>query len=337
MRPGNPDLGAVPFEALLRARLGDLRPVEGAPDVLRSRVESVPERLGRQHPVRRLLGGHAGTLIVAGLAAAASLVLLAVAIRPGLIAPGPGGVAPTATFDPTVEGPGLLYGVVPTLVIVVGLVALVAVGLATGWIIRHSGIGGWTGAIRLAALGTLAVAAMAVALHPGFTWGDGVFGSVAGYSVQAEPPEGGDGAPVFYEAANPGDPLVVVVTVTNPGPLPIRLDGLVEDPMAPQTITTRWTAVATATDPGTDPNRLDQLQSFRPIVVEAGGKVNVYLVAKAGKCTFGPDFVEGSPGVGGYVSRGRDIRLAYSVFGLSSSAPFELPMHLVEPTREGCA
>jgi hypothetical protein len=181
----------------------------------------------------------------------------------------------------------------------------------------------------------IAALALWLSTHPGFTWVDGSYAGLVGYTVQVDPPPGGDGAPVFYEAANPGDPLVVEVTVTNPGPLPIRIEGIVEDPVAPERIITRWTAMTTARDPW-NVLPIDQLQAFAPVVIDPGQQLAFYLVAKAGECTYGRDFAIDAPNIGGYVTRSREIRFAYSVFGLSSSAPFELPMSLAEPTRNDC-
>lgn len=334
MRPMGAQPGGRPFDTWLSEQLRDLRPSEGAPETLRLRVDGVPGRLGHYHQLRRLVDGQSGMLAVAGLTAAAALAAFAFALRPGLVLPGPGGNAPPPTFDPTVEGPGLLYDVIPTLTIVPGIVALVA--LVGAWIVRRRGIGGRLAGLPFAGLATVAFAAMLVALHPGFTWRDGMYGPILGYSISAEPPEGSDGPSVFYEAANPGDPLIFAVTITNPGPLPIRLEGIVEDLMALQEINTRWTAMTTRVDVTADPSRLDLLQAFRPVVVGPGQQLDVYLVAKAGRCTYGPGFTLDAPRVGGYVSRSREIKLAYSVFGLASYAPFELPVVLVEPTREDC-
>jgi hypothetical protein len=331
-----PDL----LETRLRAALAELRPGEGAADRLRERVEAMPDQLAANGILARLRRLAVSPVVVAALATAASIALLTFAIHP---ITGPanmsGANAPAATFDPTAEGPGLVYEVIPTLVIVPGLVAIIAIAFATSHVLRSRWIGGGRGAVWLGVLAVIAAGGITLALQSGFYWGGGSVGPVLGYGVQVNPPPGSiDAAPVWYETASPGDPLVLVVSITNPGPLPIQLEGIVEDPQARERVIARWIDMTYATDQTTIPQDLSKLPAFTPRVVQPDEQLLVYLVARAGSCSFGPDFTLGTqdPGMSGYSTRSREIRFAYSVFGLTSTAPFELPVTLVEPMRNGC-
>jgi hypothetical protein len=70
---------------------------------------------------------------------------------------------------------------------------------------------------------------------------------------------------------------------------------------------------------------------FQPKVIQPGAYIDVYLVRRAGACAFGPGFALNNPEVQGFATRDRVVHFAYSVFGLWSTAPFELPANLVEP------
>jgi hypothetical protein len=326
------------LEAKLVAVLRALRPVDGAPARLRSRVEAIPELHSPERLMGRFLRGSPAALTVAALVGIAAIVLLIVGLRADLLEPAiNGGPQPTRVpFDPIVEGPGVLHDVSRTLLLVPGAVLLIALALAAGLLYAHRGIRGWLDVLGLAVLGLVVAGAIALAMHPGFEYRGGSLAPVLGYGVQADPPRGGDGAPVFYETVNPGDPVIVLVTITNPGPLPIELDGIVTDPAVEGSNLPRWTAMTTTRDPNTIPNRLDDLDTFRPKVVEPNGYLDVYLVSKAGPCAFGPSFTLAGAADLAMIIRSREVFFGYSVLGLSSSAPYELQVNLAEPQKVGC-
>jgi hypothetical protein len=326
------------LEARLAAALSALRPVDGASASLRGQVEMIPDRHAYEPLLRRFLRGSPAAFAVAGLVGIAAIALLVVGLRPGLLEPALNGARPPTRvpFDPTVEGPGLLFDVQQTLLIVPGTVVLVALGLAALQLYRHRGIRGWLDVLRLGVLAIVVAGAIGLAMHPGFEYQGGSLAPVLGYGVQADPPRGGDGAPVFYETVNPGDPLVLLVTITNPGPLPIRLDGLVEDPGRASTALPRWTAMTTSKDPYTIPNSLADLDAFQPKTVEPNGYLDVYLVSKTGPCVVGPSFSLAQSADLAMIIRDRKVLFGYSVLGLSSTAPYELPVNLAEPTRLNC-
>lgn len=324
------------FERRLATALEGLRPADGAPPTLRGTVVRIAESRHLRWFERKPA---AVPSVLAAFTVAAALLLAAV-IGPlhATIDVGGGGEAPQAVlFDPRAEGPGLMYGVWPTLLILPGIVAIVAVAGAIRHVLRARWIGGWAGALRLLVLGAIAIAATGLGLHPGFQWG-GVIGSVMGYGIQVQPPPGSlDDVEVWYENVPPGDPLVLVVSITNPGPLPIRIEGIVEDPNARDMVISRWVGMTVWTDPSVLPD-LGKIPAFAPVTVEPNDQVYAYLAAKAGACSFGPGFTLNTtdPDLGGYSNRGRIINFAYSVFGLEGIAPFELPVTLVEPMRNRC-
>jgi hypothetical protein len=326
------------LEARLAAGLAALRPAGGAPAALRDRVEMIPQGLAPEPLLRRFMRGSPAAVAVAGLVGIAAIALLVVGLRPGLLEPALNGAQPPTRvpFDPTVEGPGLLFDVQRTLLMVPGTVVLVALALAALQVYRHRGIRGWLDVLRLGMLAIVVAGAIGLAMHPGFEYRGGSLAPVLGYGVQADPPRGGDGAPVFYETVTPGDPLVLLVTITNPGPLPIRLDGIVEDPSRASTALPRWTAMTTNKDPSTIPNSLADLDAFQPKTVEPNGYLDVYLVSKPGPCVFGPSFSLAQSADLAMIIRDRIVLFGYSVLGLSSTAPYELPVNLAEPTRMNC-
>jgi hypothetical protein len=317
------------LEVRLRSTLVELRPPHGAPHLLRARVAVIPETQARtwwRTPARVFARAVA-------LAALVAVVIALSALRPtlGPVAPGGPGAAPPAAFDPMIEGPGILRYEVRTLVLV-PLVAALGVALVGGrWALRRRG---QALVIRVAIVAVLAGAIASPALQPGFEMGS-AYGPMVGYDLHADPPPGADYPTVWYETAEPGGPLALVLTVRNPGPLPIRLDGLVETQTAATPLIQRWTALWLGTDRNTIGNPLDELVPFTPTTVEPQQELQVYLVGRAGLCAFGPGYTLASP-LTGHSSRGRTIEFAYSVLGLGSTAPFELPMSLVEPYRENC-
>ena len=329
------------LEAGLAVALRTLRPVDGAPAGLRSRVEMIPERLASEPFLRRIVRGWPAAAAVAGLVAVAAIALLFVGLRPGLLDQATTGAQPPTRipFDPTVEGPGLILSsnVPRTLLVVPGAVVLVALALAAVQLYRRRGIRGWLDILGLGLLGVVVAGAIGLATHPGFEWRGGSIAPVLGYGVQAEPPRGGDGVLVYYETANPGEPVIVLVTISNPGPLPIRLEGIVEEAGRAETALPRWTAMTTSKDPGTVPNSLSDLDAFQPKIVEPNEFLDVYLVSKAGPCAFGPSFTLAQSADLAMIVRDREISFGYSVLGLSSAAPYELPVNLAEPTRVNCS
>jgi hypothetical protein len=318
------------IELRVRRTLVYLRPADGAPAALRARVEAIPDaalpRAWWQAPARTLAG--AVTVIAVGAVVAA---LIAFRPTPGPVTPVGPGAAPPTPFDPMIEGPGIIHSAASTLVVVPLVVASVIAIIGLRWALRER----WHMlAVRLAIVAVLAGGVASLALEPGFERGS-AWGPVMGYDLQVEPPPGADYPTVWYETAEPGGPLVLVVTVRNPGPLPIQLDGLVETQTSATPLIQRWTALWLSSDPNTV-GGVDNAVPFTPTLVAPQGELQVYLVGRSGLCAYGPGYTLASP-VTVHTTRGRELRFSYSVLGLQSTAPFELPMSLVEPYRENCS
>lgn len=318
------------LEARLRAALADLQPVNGAPARLRARVDDIPNAASTSSRWLR-------SLFLAGTAAAGmGLIALLAAGRLQLAMPLPGpgaGNAPDPTFSPSIEGPGIWTSVVPQLPIV--FVALAAIVGAAGarWVLRARDLRGSMFLRAVLAVGAC-VAIAAPGFEPGFEPGSS-YGPVLGLDVRASAPAGTDGPDAWYETAEPGGPVALMVSIRNPGPLAIRFEGIVESETADNPIAFRWTAVWLPRDANVYPNTTDRWQSFTPTVIEPGSEIQVNLVGRAGSCAFGPGFTLATP-PGAMASRSRSIQVAYSVFGLTQTADVELPMQIVEPYAEHC-
>jgi hypothetical protein len=167
---------------------------------------------------------------------------------------------------------------------------------------------------------------------PGFEFGS-EWVAIQGLDVQAEAPRGSNGPGVYYVTAEPGGHFVVAFTVQNPGPLPIRLGGLVET-LTPTTQAPRWTALWYTEYPGGIPGPL-AASPFQPVEVAPGGSVVLYAVGRASPCAVGSAFALADAANVGLAGRDNP-RLAYSVLGLSGISEIQLPFVVAAPTRPNC-
>jgi hypothetical protein len=318
-------------EARLRAVLIDLRPADGAPPRLRSRILDVPERMPR-HPAVASLRPFA----IAATGIAAIGLALAGVERWSVPIPG-NGSSPTLAIgiDPAIEGPGLVTWMFPTLPLVSWAVAAAFAIVALMLFRRRHG--GGPAVLPTIAAALLAVGALTLQRVPGpGVGGSNAWGPVLGLRVG---PEAGatseSGVPIstFYEIARPGEPFVFSFWVNNAGPVPIRLEGIVEDPEAASRFGPRWTALALGTDANAVAQPIDELVPFSRVELEPGGFMPLYVVGKASACAVGPSF--GGPDQA-FALRGPDIQLAYSVFGFTSTSTYTMPLVIQEPIREGC-
>ena len=317
-----------PFERRLGATLESLRPVDGASGALRSRVAAVPAQSGAPMWLRwrRPLAG--ATLAVGALAVAV------VVVRPVLVAtvaPGSGN-APAATvpFDPSIDGLGILRGVIPMLWIVPPVLGLAIAAFGARWARGRGRVVSW----RVVPGIVVGAAVAAIALQPGFVEGS-FYSRGIGYGLEVDSPPGTSYPSTWYETAQPGGVLMIGLSFRNGGPLPIRLEGLVETVFDDRPLISRWTSLWVGSDPDTIGSDIAHLVPFTPRTVDPGKEVQVYLVGRAGLCVYGPGYAVGAP-IQGHVSRGPTIEIAYSVFDLSASAPYTLPVNLVEPYRDNC-
>lgn len=329
-----------PIEARLRAALVDLRPADGAPATLRTRVDVVPDRIGPiglEARIRGLLRTPSGAVV---LIAVTAIVVFAVGFRQALAPSIPnvgGGTA--AIFDPTLEGAGIVNaGGIPTLALVEATSVIVLALAAVLVSLRaRTSRGRW-----FHLLGAATAVAGAIAI----TWlssvqGVGVggfngYGPVSGFS-QAEPPGQGGGAAegvrTLYLESRPQEPFVFFFVVVNTGPIPVEFDGIVEDPEAASVIAPRWTELALGTDRNAYGQPIEQLAPFHQVTLAPGDDVTLYVAGKASACAAGPN----SENAGrSYSIRGPNIQLAYSVLGLTGLSMYLGPLQIAEPLVAGC-
>jgi len=288
-----------------------------APIGLRERVARVPEGPAARGPGLQALSRAA--VPVLGLAAAIALVVLAVPLLlvPGT-GPGPGAsIAPSSTFDPAIEGPGIVTGWIST-EFVVGLLlfaGVVLVALAVRLLGRRG----------LVAVALVAVAGTGVAATLVTSVGSGSLTSTRGLGVTfASPPAGSSAKDVAYITAAPGEPFWVVVSLRNDGPLPIRLVGL-RDPLG---LVAVWRDTAERGGSNGEASAVP----LAPVDLGPGDDVVLYVVGRADACAYGPTY---DPALGSTVGyRGLpEIDLVYTVFGMPRSTPLEWPYDMLEPYR----
>ena len=319
------------FEPRLAASLVEMRPGEPVPVALRDRVRAIPDRDGSLSAAGWLRRSLLITASIAGLGG-----LLALAKLPGLVEQA-GALLPTRVLgvDPTIEGPGLITSMVPTLPIV-GFTAIGALVIIVISRIRRNPrrltdlvMAAFSAAFALAVAGLLA--------HPGpgdAGWNG--FGPVLGFR-QVDAPGVTDSAgqhlETLFEAARPREPFAIVFVVGNQGALPIRLEGVREDPNAASRIAPRWTALGVGSDPNAIGQPLEEVASFVPTDIAPGGYVVLYLIGKASACAIGAEPYAPDQA---FAVRGPDIDLAYSILGLTNTATYHMPLVIEEPILDGC-
>lgn len=327
--------GETVLESRLRAALADASPIGGAPAALRSRVDAIPHTAPHRSLVRRMWTATIANLTVAGATGVAALALLAVVARPAVLTSAGSGASPGPTFDPA-SMPGLVTSIIPTLQFVPLVSIAFSFFAAANALARLRWRRTRSSLAQLGLFAALGVGSLGLMVHPGPSWQGGTYGPVLGFKIESGPAPGSDAETAFYETTNPGDPVMIVITATNPGPLPIRLEGLYGS-VEPEARFTRWVGIARDLDPGDSlPTNVDQLRQFEPVDIAPGERVDLYMVGRAGACAYGPGFTLDAPDVSSYINVGGSVGLVYSVFGLVWISPFELPMTIVEPLRADC-
>jgi hypothetical protein len=323
------------LEVALRSVLAEQRPAHGAPSGLRERVAAIPEVLGAR---RWFLPPWLGRLAPVGASiasVAAVLVIVAIASRGPGIGPvpggGPGSAAP-ATFDPTLEGPGILRSLDTSLRAVPGLIVVLALGAALYQISIRQSRPRWLG-LRLVACAIVGVAAAMLTSFSALREGSGS-AVLRGFDVQVPTPNGAPGPTQFFETAGPGDHTVVMFSIRNQSAIPVTVEGVVVEPPPSDAIPT-WTAVWLARNQTRIMGDLTDIRPFTPSAVAPGGELDLYLVGKPGRCAFGPTFTLQSSISGSY-GMPAEARVTYSVLGLRDFAIVQIGMEGSEPLRPNC-
>lgn len=295
-----------------------------APIGLRDRVARVPET----SPARSsaLLGLSRAIVPALGLAAAIALLLLAIPlfIVPGS-GPGPGAsVAPVATFDPYLRGPGITEAppLEADVVVPLGLLLLGVVVFAV------APRGPRRAAATLAVLLVLGFGGALVLLTHANT---GPVASSGGIGVLNVDQPAGSPRWTAFITATPREPYSFGFSVANDGPLAIRLDGIVDSGVPAEAYIPTFRAVWTGTEPNGGIG--GPAKPFAPVDIPPGGHVLLWLVGTASECAAGPAF---DPASGWSAVSIPDVRVRYSILGIPRTATIRLPYDLMQPYAESC-
>jgi hypothetical protein len=296
-----------------------------APDGLRDRVDRVAETARAGATIRRRLARV--VVPVLGLAAGVALLLLAAP----LLAPprtGPGApTTPASTFDPMLQGLGLVPP--PAL----EAEALVVLGLLAvgGLILALAPSGPRRTFVTLMAVVVLGFGGAQVLLTHAAS---GPAASSGGIGVlNVEQTESVNPYPVYITAA-PGGPFSFGFSVVNAGPLPIRLDGVVADPQVQAGRVEQPTLRAVWRGGGANGDVIGPTEPFAPTELASGEFVFLWLVGTASPCAAGPSF---DPAAGQVAMVGMpELRVQYSVLGLPRTTAIRLPFDPLQPYRAGC-
>ena len=325
------DATTTVFEHHLSEALLQLRPNEPVSAALRDRVRTIPNA----DPAPSIIGRLRRPAFVVGLVAT-SAILLAVVRLSSVVRPvGVGTTQGALGVDPMVEGPGIVTSIAPSLP-VVGWGVVVAMVLAAARLAMQRPRSGRRLAVAAVCL-AVAAGALGLTIHPGpgdAGWNG--FGPVLGFRQVDSPgviDEAGNHLETLFEAAGPGEPFAVVFVVGNQGTLPVRLEGVREDPNAASRIAPRWTALGIGTDPQAVGQPLDAVAPFVPTDIQPGGYVLLYLIGKASACAIGAAPYASDQA---FAIRGPDIELVYSLFGLTNTTTYHMPLVIEEPIRNGC-
>jgi len=332
------------LESLLRSVLAEQRPANGTPPGLRERVAAIPENHGSRPWFMPPWLGRLAPIGASIASVAAVLVILAIASHGPAIAPGPGGGSgppPTVTtFDPTLEGPGLLTDVLPTTEIARWALATLAVVVLARFLIGGSERRTRRG--KIVALVVLAAALLLVGrVGPEAGLSRGSAGAVLlGYDVDdaaANPPGASSPYALYYENAAASQPTAIMFSVRNNGPVAIRIEGVVVPRVSEGYVPAHWIA-AWLPPAGRDYEivPLEQVQRFTPTVVEPDHELDIYLVGRAGPCAYGPAFKRTTTGDATFTTLGPTFTVAYSIAGLVSTVDIDTQMAFSEPQRTGC-
>jgi hypothetical protein len=256
------------LEAALRNRYASLDP-GAAPLALRRVVERIPlSHPGLERPRQRSWS------LYLGLAAALAILAVALSGLRGLpfdVSPG-ASIAPNVTFDPTLEGPGIVTAPPPG-----GHGLLVAIAVLVFGLVAVA-VRGWRRIVPLG-LAAIALAYGVVAAFIPIEVSTHGFGPGIAVSRAEMPP--GSSEDLLYVTAGRGEPFSFVIFLSEPtGPFPVTIEGLVEPPghFGPRIVAV-WNDELPMG--GTAPGR-----PFVPSVV-SNGELTLWLVGKADSCALG--------------------------------------------------
>ncbi len=318
-----PDANDVRLERALRDLLADRDP-GAAPYALRDRVDSVTESEVRGSNRARVAAGVIGTMMVA---AAAVVVVVALGNRAALDATGVGASpAPgdaSAAFGPgIVDYPDVAHANQVGAFLILGCLA-VALILALRRRRRAS-------LVMLAVALAVPIAATPLSLLPGAV-ADESDGAYVTNILRAEMPAGYAGRQLVYAA---GEPFRAGFSISNAGPLPIRLNGIVSAGDSP------WQRVDIVddppdllTDPLGDPGRASS-RPFEGLTLGPQQRVFIVLTGEPGAC--GVVLANPASPPPGTIFQPATIRVSYDILGWPRVSDLEPTDEVVLPLDPDC-
>jgi hypothetical protein len=311
------------LEGELRAALGPAA-ATSVPISLRLRIAAIPEA----RPERRRSGWKALGAGLASVGSIAAILVLALTLASSL----PGPAAEVGNASPAgpegLEGTGILDRVAPLLPWIPPATGL---GLAVALLAFARRRGRSVPVALLAALG-LAGLGIALAAHPPL--GISGWGPQEGLVVEARPDTASPGPAVLAIVARPGERFGLRLLLRNPGPLPMRILGVVQ-PASEGAVLPRWTGAGVLV--GAPPGSMlgwEEASPFEPFELPPEGLREIFLVGRASSCATGPLF-----GAEEWATATRfiapQIRIAYSVLGLSTEVAID-DVVISQPIRTPC-
>jgi len=326
-------------EQRLRQAFVSTRPAGGLGSATRKAILDIPASAPAHGAIARL--GRSVTVLAAAAAVGAlAIVLAAVGIMrvpiEGLTPPNGG--APPNGFDPAITGSGLIAGVPPTAMLLGLALVLLGGGTAVANFISNRSATNRGRVLVLAGIAAVLAGIWLVRFDVGLRVGS-LRAGLLGY---VEAPAGPlDQALVYVSTASPGQTSVGIFSLRNTAALPVRIEGLVVSLGNDALASGRWAALwMPPGGAGYDAPPLDQVRPFEPVTLGPGEEINVYAAVRAGNCAFGPSFDPtkkySDAELVGYSQLGPDVTIAYSVFGLASTAQIDIDEAFAEPIRANC-
>jgi len=254
-----------------------------------------------------------------GLAAALAILAVALSGLRGLpfdVSPG-ASIAPNATFDPTLEGPGIVDAPSPAghwfFVFVAVLLSGFALAVLRGW--------------RKLIPGAVATVALAYGVVAGVLPVDvRTSGWATGIAVTSPDMPPGSSEVLLYELARPGGPFSFgVFLAPASGPFPVTIDGVVAQDLiaAPRIIAAWW-------DEQVEGGAVGPGRPFEPLVIPVRGQT-LWLIGQASSCALGvaPSDEIGMTGLA-------TVKLRISYLGWPREVELADLPQLWEPYEPGC-
>ena len=269
---------------------------------------------------RRRLVEALGTVATIAAVVGVAIVLAMPRQTGSLDSPGSGSFPANVPFDP-VGGSGLVPRENGWPVVLIPL----ALVLTAGWRVR--GLVGRGERLYLGAgFVALAIAGVRLATYDSVAWTDGSFAvGPASDARVGEPTARGQTRVTF--TVPPEGVLTFGFDVTNTGPLPITLRGLVStDPEF------AWGRIGAVGVPpsGEVTAEVERLRPLEPTIVAPGGKLFIVIAGIASPCALGRDNTDDPNSTGAYIL---PVDVVYDIVGIRRVTAVQLPFEGDIPTR----